>query len=329
MNWDSKNVLEKGRQCIRVEAEALEATARSLDSSFADVIQRIEGTVASERKIIFTGVGKSAHVCLKLAGTFNSIGAPACFLDPTQALHGDLGLCAEGDLILLISNSGQTEELVRLLPMLKRFGLVTVVITGTPDSPLGKSCDHILAVHVPREACPLQLAPTASTTASMALGDALAMVYLEKRGFTRDDFARFHPSGALGMRLLLRVEDIMRRDDRFPALSENKTVREGILAMTQARAGCLAVTDGDGGTLLGVFTDGDFRRAALVGTNVLDQPLRAFMSPNPKTVAASAFAVDALKLFERHSINTLIVVREDGTPVGLVDNQDLPKLKLV
>lgn len=329
MNWDSKTVLEKGRDCIRVEAQALEATACNLGRAFADVIHQIEVAVSSGKKMIFSGVGKSAHICQKLAGTFNSIGAPACFLDPTQALHGDLGLCAEKDLVVLISNSGQTEELVRLVPLLKRFGLITTLISGNGNARLPKLCDFTLLYHVPREACPLQLAPTASTTAAMAVGDALAMVYLEKRGFTQDDFARFHPSGALGMRLLLRIEDIMRRGDRFPCLSETRPVKEAILAMTKARAGCLAVVQDGTDRLAGVFTDGDFRRSALSGPDFLEKPVSSFMTRDPKTIPADALAVDALKLFEKHQIEDLIVVTAVGTPVGLIDNQDLPRLKIV
>lgn len=329
MNWDSKIVLEKGRECIRVEAEALEATARGLDESFVTLIQEIETTVSSKNKIIFTGVGKSARVCQKLVGTFNSVGAPSTFLDPIHALHGDLGLCAPGDLTILISNSGQTEELIRLVPLLKRFGLGTALLTTAPASPLAGVCDRLLLFTVPREACPLELAPTASTTASMALGDALAMVYLEKRGFTRDDFARFHPAGALGMSLLLRIGDIMRSGDRFPRLPETRTVKEGILAMTRARGGCLALVDEADGKLTGVFTDGDFRRSALSGPDFLDRPISAFMGRNPKTVPVDALAVEALKLFETHKIDDLIAVDGDKVPVGIVDNQDLPRLKIV
>ncbi len=329
MNWDSKTVLEKGRECIRVEDEALEATSRQLGESFVTLIHAIETTVSSKKKVIFTGVGKSAHICQKLVGTFNSIGAPAAFLDPTQALHGDLGLCAEGDLTLLVSNSGETEELVRLVPLLKRFGLKTAVISGMADSALVKICDQALLFNVPREACPLQLAPTASTTAAMALGDALAMVYLEKRGFTRDDFARFHPAGALGMSLLLKVSDIMRTGDRFPCLPDNRSVQEAILAMTQARGGCLALVDESTSRLTGVFTDGDFRRSALSGSDFLGRPVHAFMTRNPKTISAEALTVDALKIFEQQKIDDLVVVNEEEVPVGIVDNQDLPRLKIV
>lgn len=329
MNWDSKTVLEKGRECIRVEAEALEATARQLGPSFVSLVLEIEGTVDSKKKVIFSGVGKSAHICQKLVGTFNSIGAPATFLDPTQALHGDLGLCAEGDLVFLISNSGQTEELVRLVPILKRFALKTAIITGMPDSALTKICDFTLLFHVPREACPLQLTPTASTTAAMAVGDALAMVFLEKRGFTRRDFARFHPAGLLGLSLLLTVGDIMRAGDRFPCLPDTRTVKEAILAMTRARGGCLALVDEATSRLTGVFTDGDFRRSALSGSEFLDRPVQAFMTRQPKTITADSLAVEALKIFEKHNIDDLVVVDAAGTPIGIVDNQDLPRLKIL
>lgn len=329
MNWDSKTVLEKARSCIVVEAEALQATAAALDESFVEVMNALEATVRSGRKVIFSGVGKSGHVCNKLAGTFNSIAAPACFLDPMQALHGDLGLCAEGDLAILISNSGQTDELLRLAPVLNRFGVTSVVITSVAGSALAEACDHCLLLKVPREACPLQLAPTASTSAAMAMGDALAMVFLEKRGFTREDFARFHPSGALGMSLLLRVSDIMRSGDRFPALPEDSTVQTAIMAMTKARAGCLALVENGSGRLSGIFTDGDFRRSALTGPDFLNQPTSFFMTRNPKTIEAKAMATEALKLFEEHNIEDLIVVDDDNRPVGLVDNQDLPKVKIL
>jgi arabinose-5-phosphate isomerase len=329
MTWDSKTVLEKGRECIRVEAEALEATRLQLGESFVELVMAIEATVDLKNKVIFSGVGKSAHICQKLVGTFNSIGVPAIFLDPTQALHGDLGLCAAGDLAFLISNSGHTEELVRLVPLLKRFALKTAIITGMPDSALTKICDHTLLFHVPREACPLQLAPTASTTASMAIGDALAMVYLEKRGFTRNDFARFHPAGALGLSLLLRVSDIMRTGERFPCLPQSRPVKDAILAMTQARGGCLALIDESTSRLTGVFTDGDFRRSALIGPDFLDRPVHHFMTRQPKTISPESLAVEALRIFETHKIDDLVVVDSDGIPVGIVDNQDLPRLKIL
>ncbi|MEX2380778.1 MAG: KpsF/GutQ family sugar-phosphate isomerase [Opitutales bacterium] len=323
------DLLEKGRQCLAIEAEALRATADALDERFAQVIGAMKTSLSKGRKIIFSGVGKSAHICQKLAGTFNSIGARSCFLDPTQALHGDLGLCTEDDLVVLLSNSGETEEMVRLLPLLKRFGLKTVAMTGHGDSTLAGACDHALLFRVPHEACPLNLAPTASTTASLALGDALAMVLLEVRGFTRKDFARFHPAGNLGMTLLLKVADIMRKGDRFPVLCETRPIREAIITMTRARAGCIALVDPEGDRLTGIFTDGDFRRSALHHPDCLEQPVAQFMTRDPRTVSAEALAVEAISLFEKHDIDDLIVVNEAGAPVGLIDNQDLPKIRIL
>jgi arabinose-5-phosphate isomerase len=281
------------------------------------------------RKLVLTGVGKSAHIAQKLAGTFNSTGAPACFLDATQALHGDLGMVAEGDIALLLSNSGQTEEILKLVPVLRRFGLHLIAFTAHASSDLAVGCDLTLRYVVPAEACPLALAPTASTTAALALGDALAMSLLEARGLTRDDFARFHPAGNLGRVLLLRVSDIMRSGDRLPLAQDNITLQEAILRMTKARSGSIALVAPRGGKLTGILTDGDFRRAALSDTDFLQQPVSRYMTRGPKTVAADALGVDALRLFEKHKIDDLIVVDAKGRPVGLVDGQDLPKLKIV
>jgi arabinose-5-phosphate isomerase len=322
-------LLTRGRACILTEAEALRVTAERLDAGFARVVSRILETLATSHKVIFTGVGKSAHIAQKLAGTFNSIGAPACFLDPVNALHGDLGLCVGGDLALLLSNSGATEELIRLVPLLKRFGLGTVAITAGAGSALASTCDEVLLYHVPAEACPLRLAPTSSTTAALALGDALAMVLLEQRGFTQEDFARLHPAGNLGRILLLRVSDVMRTGDKFPSLPDICTVQDGIIAMTRAKAGCLALVDAASGRLSGVFTDGDFRRSALSGPGFLQQPVASFMTRTPKTIRVSALAVEALKVFEASKIDDLLVVDDENRPVGLVDGQDLPRYHLV
>jgi len=279
--------------------------------------------------LIFTGVGKSAHIAQKLVGTFNSTGASSCFLDATQALHGDLGLCAAGDLAIVLSNSGQTEEVLRLIPILKRFEVKIVAFTSHAESDLARNADHRLIYRVPREACPLELAPTASTTAALALGDALAMVLLEARGLTRDDFARYHPAGNLGRVLLLRVKDIMRTGDRLPVRPDNSTTQETILAMTKAKSGSIALVHPKTGKLTGILTDGDFRRSALSGPDFLSQPVANFMTRTPKVIREDALAVDALRLFEAHRIDDLIVVNARGRPVGLIDGQDLPKLKIV
>lgn len=327
MTIEASTVLAKARNCLATESAALTATAAALDERFVAAFRAVEETVAAGHKLIFSGVGKSAHIAAKIVGTLNSIGAPSLFLDATQARHGDLGLCAEGDLAVLISNSGQTEELVRLCPLLRRFGVRLVALTAEPQSALATACEFHLLYRVPAEACPLKLAPTASTTAALALGDALAMVLLEARGLTREDFARFHPAGNLGMVLLLKVDDIMRTGERLPVLAQTATTQEAILAMTRAKAGSLAVIDATDGRLTGIFTDGDFRRSALTGPEFLRAPVANFMTRGPKTIAAGSLAIEALKLFERHKIDDLLVVDTEHRPVGLVDNQDLPKLK--
>jgi arabinose-5-phosphate isomerase len=329
MTPDAQSALARGRECIRIEMEALQATAEALDASFVAVVEAVEAALQSGRKLIFSGVGKSAHIAQKLAGTFNSTGVASCFLDATQALHGDLGLCAPGDLAVLLSNSGQSAEMLRLLAILKRFELIVVALTSAPDSELAKDADLRLVYHVPREACPLRLAPTASTTAALALGDALAMVLLERRGFTRDDFARLHPAGNLGTALLMKVTDIMRTGDRLPVMPENRTVQDAILGMTKAKAGCIALIDEATGRLAGILTDGDFRRHVLSSPDFLAQPVSRFMTRTPKTLRVEALAVDALRFFDHYKIDDLIVVDEVGRPVGLVDVQDLPKMKLL
>ncbi|HUL52145.1 MAG TPA: KpsF/GutQ family sugar-phosphate isomerase [Opitutaceae bacterium] len=329
MTHDANSALVRGRECIRIEMEALQATAEALDASFVAVVEAVEAAMVAGRKLIFSGVGKSAHIAQKLAGTFNSTGVTSCFLDATQALHGDLGLCAPGDLAVLLSNSGQSAEMLRLLAILKRFELTIVALTSNPDSEIARDADLRLLYRVPREACPLRLAPTASTTAALAMGDALAMVLLERRGFTRDDFARLHPSGNLGTALLLKVTEIMRTGDRLPVMSDQRTIQDAILGMTKAKAGCIALVDEVTGKLSGILTDGDFRRHVLSSRDFLAQPVAQFMTRTPKTVPHAALAVEALRVFDHYKIDDLIVVDEAGRPVGLVDVQDLPKMKLL
>lgn len=329
MDAEQSSLLARGRECILTEARALEATAAALDATFVEVVHALEATLQAGRKLIVGGVGKSGHIAEKLVGTFNSIGAPACSLDPVDALHGDLGLCAEGDCALLLSNSGTTEELLRLVPLLRRFGVRTIALTSHGESPLARACDLALVYRVPAEACPLRLAPTASTTAALATGDALAMVLLEQRGFTRDDFARLHPAGNLGRTLLLRVSDVMRTGDRFPVQPDTCTVQDAIVAMTRAKAGCIALVDPADGRLSGVFTDGDFRRCALTGPDFLSQRISTFMTRQPRAIRADALAVDAVRLFETARIDDLLAIDAEGRPVGVVDGQDLPQFRVV
>jgi arabinose-5-phosphate isomerase len=329
MALDSKTTLDRARAAIKIEQEALAATSRKLDDRFVEVARAVHATNAAGRKLIFTGIGKSAHIANKLVGTFNSTGLSTCFLDATQALHGDLGVCNEGDLVFLLSNSGQSEEILRLIPGFRRLGVRTVAFTSNAASDLAKNTELQLIYNVPREACPLRLAPTASTTAAVALGDALAMVLLAERGLTRDDFAKFHPAGNLGRVLLLRVKDIMRSGARLPIVTEKATTQEAILAMTKAKSGSIAIVNPKTGKLTGIFTDGDFRRSALTGPDFLKKSVTTFMTHSPKTVSEDALGVDALRLFQAHKIDDLIVVDAKGKPSGLVDGQDLPKLKIV
>src|SRR4051812_23301993 len=329
MALQPKTVLSRARSCIRIEQAALAETARSLGAEFVATARAVDAATRAGRKLIFTGVGKNAPIAQKIAATFNSTGVPSCFLDATQALHGDLGLVEEGDLVFLLSNSGQSEEILRLVPMLKRFGVRIVAFTSNEGSDLARNADHRLVYRVPREACPLELAPTASTTAALALGDALAMVLLEARGLTRDDFAKYHPAGNLGRVLLLRVRDIMRSGARLPVASDTVTTQEAILAMTKAKSGSIALVRKQSGKLTGILTDGDFRRSALTGPDFLSKPVAQFMTRSPKTIREDALGVDALRLFEAHKIDDLIVVNARGKPVGLIDGQDLPKLKIV
>src|SRR4051812_32275171 len=329
MALQPKPTLARARACIRIETAALAETARSLGAEFVATARAVEAVNASGGKLIFSGVGKSAHIAQKIAATFNSTGVASCFLDATQALHGDLGLCAEGDLAFLLSNSGQSDEILRLVPMLKRFGFKVGPFPGHADSALARAAASRLLYRVRREACPLELAPTASTTAALALGDALAMVLLESRGLTRDDFAKYHPAGNLGRVLLLRVRDIMRTGARLPKAADTVSTQDAIFAMTKAKSGSIALIDRRSGRLTGILTDGDFRRSALTGPDFLTRPVGTFMTRSPKTIRDDALGVEALKIFEAHKIDDLIVVNARGRPVGLIDGQDLPKLKIV
>ncbi|MEX0332091.1 MAG: SIS domain-containing protein [Puniceicoccaceae bacterium] len=329
MTLSHEEIIASARKCLELEQAALESTSQKLDDTFINAIGLIETAILGNRKLVFTGVGKNVPICLKLAGTFNSTGVPAAFLDPNQALHGDLGLCQEGDLCLLFSNSGETEDLLRLIPGLKRLGVITLAITAVPDCSLARFCDHLLVYHYEQEACPLNLAPTASTTAALAIGDALAMVYLEMRGFSKEDFARYHPAGSLGKVLLLKVDEIMRTGDRFAKAPDRVNVQEALLAITSARCGTIALYDEASGRLTGVFSDGDFRRASLCTPDILAKPVSGFMTPQPKTIPSGSLAIDALKIFEKHSFNDLLVVDAENHPIGVVDGQDMPKLRIV
>ena len=320
--------LARARRVFDLELAGLRAVRDQLDATFDTVVEAVVETLRRRNKLVVVGIGKSGLIGRKIAATLTSTGTTAVVLDPVDALHGDLGLVCDGDLVLALSYSGESEELLALLPALKRFAVRLVALTGQPRSTLARHSDHVLNVRVPREACPFNLAPTASTTAMLVLGDALAMAVLEARGFKPRDFAQRHPAGAIGRALLLRIRDIMRRDDRNPVAPQSLSVRDALLVMTRAKAGSVSVVDARG-RLVGVFTDGDLRRRMADDAEVLHRPLAAVMTRRPVCVREDALAVEALKIFNERSIDDLIVINRRREPVGLVDAQDLPKLKLM
>jgi arabinose-5-phosphate isomerase len=322
------NHLAQARKVFDIELAALKAVRAQLDGAFVEAVELVVETLRRRGKVIVVGIGKSGHVGHKLAATLTSTGSTSVVLNSVDALHGDLGIVSDGDTILALSYSGESEELLNLLPALKRFSVKVIAMTGAPKSSLARYSDLVLNVRVPKEACPFNLAPTASTTAMLAMGDALAMVVLQARGFKRQDFAKFHPSGAIGRAMLSRMAEIMRSGPRNAVAGENLMVKEALLVMTQAKSGSLSVVNGRG-KLVGVFTDGDFRRRMATDENLLTQPLKIVMTRNPICIRDDALAVEALKVFNERNIDDLIVVNAKREPVGLVDSQDLPKLKLM
>jgi arabinose-5-phosphate isomerase len=322
------NHLAQARRVFDIELAALKAVRTQLDGAFAQAVELIVETLRRRSKVVVVGIGKSGHVGHKIAATLTSTGSTSVVLHSVDALHGDLGIVNDGDAILALSYSGESDELLNLLPALKRFSVKVIALTGAPKSSLARHSDIVLNVRVPKEACPFNLAPTASTTAMLVMGDALAMAALQARGFKQQDFAKFHPSGAIGRAMLARVADIMRSGPRNAVAGENLTVKEALLVMTQAKSGSLSVVNGRG-KLVGVFTDGDFRRRIATDEDLLVRSLRKVMTRNPIRIRDDALAVEALKVFNERDIDDLIVVNAKCVPVGLVDSQDLPKLKLM
>jgi arabinose-5-phosphate isomerase len=320
--------LSKGRRVIELEAAALRTVSRRLDESFARAVETMREVIQAGHKIIVTGIGKSGTIGAKIASTLSSTGASSVILDAVNASHGDLGMVSAGDLVLILSYSGETEEVARLIPSLKRIGTRIVALTGNPKSTLAREAEIHLDVRVPREACPLNLAPTSSSAAMLAVGDALAMVLLEARGFKKEDFATFHPGGTLGRNLLLQVEEIMRKREQMPILPGLATVNEALHLIAEKRAGAVAVTD-KAGRLKGIYTHGDFTRGYQKDVNIGRARLADVMTPNPITIQVDKLAVEVLNLFEAHRIGDLIVVDRRHHPVGLIDAQDLARVKLL
>ena len=320
--------LKRAREVFDVELAAVKAVRGRLNATFDKAVALITYALANRNKLVVVGVGKSGNIGRKIAATFTSTGAPAVLLDSVDALHGDLGILNDGDIVLALSYSGETDELIDLLPAMKRFSVRVIAITSAPKSTLGQHADVVLNVKVPKEACPFNMAPTASTTASLVMGDALSMAVLDARGFKKSDFAQRHPSGAIGRALLLRVGDIMRSGSRNPIAHQTMPVRDALLIMGEAKSGSVSVFNKNG-KLAGVFTDGDLRRHLAKDDDVLDLPLAKVMTRRPTTIREDALAADAIRIFNERNIDDLIVVNAKSEPIGLVDSQDLPKLKAV
>jgi arabinose-5-phosphate isomerase len=284
--------------------------------------------VENKGKIVVCGVGKSGHIGEKIAATLTSTGSPAVVLNSLNALHGDLGVVADGDVILALSYSGETDELINILPALARFDLRIIAMTGNPRSFLAQNSHVHMDVSVEQEACPLNLAPTSSTTAMLVLGDALAMVLLEARGFTKTDFARFHPGGRLGRTLLLKVRQIMREADQMAVVRPEMRVREVLQEMTKRRAGAAVAVDDDG-KLVGIFTHGDFARHFQTDAAIGETPVGRVLTPHPITIGGDKLAAEVLHILETNRIDDLVVVDEEGRPLGIVDSQDLARFKLI
>ncbi len=320
--------LQRAKDILDIEIKELQRVRRNLNAGFSRAVAVMLDCLHHGGKIVVTGVGKSYHIGQKISSTLASTGSTSVVLHPGQALHGDIGIFCKNDVLLTLSYSGESGELVDLLPIVKRQGGKIVVMTGKTDNALARYSDVIIPIAVSREACPFNMAPTASTTAMLAVGDALAVVLLEARGFRKEDFAKLHPGGAIGRTLLLRVSDIMRQGKRLARVPANAKIHDAVVAMTGARSGSVGVVDGHS-RLIGIFTDGDLRRLISQQAHMLNRPIREAMTTSPITIRDNALAVDVLKLFEDHNIDDLLVVNAHRRLVGIVDIQDIPKFKIL
>jgi len=322
---DAAALVASGRHVFEIERDALGAVAERLGDAFSQACQLV---LQSKGRVVATGMGKSGHVARKIAATLASTGTPAFYVHPGEAGHGDLGMITEADVVLALSYSGESDELLMLLPVLKRQGNRLIAMTGRPQSSLASAADVHLDVSVPAEACPLALAPTSSTTASLAMGDALAVALLDARGFTADDFARSHPAGSLGRRLLLHITDVMHSGDELPRVDVGASLSEALVEMSRKRLGMTAVVDADN-HLIGLFTDGDLRRALDTDLDVRSARIADVMTRGPRTIGADQLAAEAAQLMEAHKINGLMVVDGDGHLVGALNIHDLLRARVV
>lgn len=322
-------MLARAHEVIDTEIVGLQKTNQAIDETFCQIVDAMVSTLERGGKVVVTGVGKNIHIGEKIAATMASTGTTSMLLNPVQAMHGDLGMVTPIDIVLAISYSGESDEVIRLIPSLRRIGVKVVGMTGKMDSSLAKNSDWVYFIDCGREACPFNMAPTTSTTATLALGDALAMVLLEARGFKKENFALFHPAGAIGRALLFRVKDIMRSGDRLVTIHQTETVKEAVVAMTSAKSGCACIVDDDE-KLIGVFTDGDLRRLLSTAPDTaMDRAITDVMVKNPVSVGIGALAVEVLNVFENHKIDDLPVVDDEGKLMGSIDLQDLPRMKIL
>ena len=325
---EAEQILKRAYEVFDTEIEGINAVRAKLSESFAELVQRCSDTIDRGGKLVITGVGKSGYIGKKMAATLSSVGNPSVFMHPVEARHGDLGLLQKDDLLIAISYRGETEELLAVLPPAKRLGVPLIAIAANKESSLGKMSDFTFEMPVPREACPFNLAPTTSTTALLVLGDALAMVLLDQRGFTKSDYGRRHPGGAIGRMVTMSARDVMRKPENSALVKADAIVRETLYEMSRARSGAAIVVDDDN-RLLGIFTDGDFRRRAADDDDVLKRKMSEVMTVNPVTVKADSMVAEVVKIVESRRIDDLVVIDNDGKVAGFIDIQDLPGLKIM
>jgi len=322
---EHENICALGRAVIDIEASVINSLRDRIDHNFVNACLAL---LNCEGRIIVMGVGKSGHISKKIAATLASTGSPAFFIHPSEASHGDMGMITNKDAILMLSHSGESEEIVSILPFIKRLALPLIALTGKPNSTLAKAATVHLDVSVEKEACPLGLAPTSSTTAALVMGDALAMALLDKRGFTTHDFALSHPGGSLGRRLLLRVKELMHTHDSVPIVSQQANLKEALVVMTQKKLGMTTIIN-DNGQLIGIFTDGDVRRAFDNNADMQKTIIYQVMSKNPKTISADTLAAEALNIMESFKITSLVIVDKNKNPIGILHIHDLLKAGII
>lgn len=321
----NEKICELGRNVLEIESKMIRNLLPRIDDQFVLACHALH---QCEGRIVVMGVGKSGHIAKKLAATFASTGSPAFFIHPSEAKHGDIGMITKKDVMLALSNSGESEEMVAILPYIKQMAIPLICLTGKPESSLAKAATIHLDVSVEKEACPLGLAPTSSTTAALAMGDALAMVVLEMRGFTENDFALSHPGGTLGRRLLLRVNDVMHSDDAVPKVHHSANLKDALLEMTRKKLGMTTIVN-DAGELMGIFTDGDVRRALDAHADLHQTNIQAVMTKNPKTISHSTLVVKALEVMESHKITALVVLNQQQQPHGIIHIHDILRAGII